>query len=112
MQPTAPYNLKYEFSSDKNYQLVYRLIVNAADSCASNVGTSKSITEGQLFSDLKAANITILQQSFLGKYPHIRIKIDVDNNKTKVSVSNDFEKWDELAKAIQGWVNDESTFCR
>ena len=112
VQPQAPYNLKYEFYSEKNYQRIYRTILNNADFCMKHVGLSKSMAEGQLFSDIKAADISIMQQSFLGKYPHIRVNIEVDKNKTKVIVSNDFESWDELAKAIQGWIINETSFCR
>jgi len=110
--PKPPYNLKYEFYSDKNYQYIYRLILNNSDSCTRQGVISKSISEGQLFNDLKAAEVTISLHAPFGKYPHIRVKIDAEEEKTKVVVTNDFETWDELAKVIQDWVTNETTFCR
>lgn len=110
--PKEPYNLKYEFTSDKNYQYVYRLILNKSDTCMKHVGLSKSISEGRLYSDIKAGDINIMQQSALGKYPHIKVKIEGIDNGSKVNVTNDFEKWDEYAKSFQSWVEDESDMCR
>lgn len=112
VQPKAPYSLKYEFSSNKNYQQIYRTVLNNVDSCTKNVGLSKSIAEGELFNDINLADISILQQSFLGKYPHIRVNIEAVKNTTKVIVTNDYEKWDGFAKAIQGWIINETTSCR
>jgi len=110
--PKPPYNLKYEFYSDKNYQYIYRLILNNADSCTKQGVVSRSIAEGQYFTDIKAADVTISLHAPFGKYPHIRVKIKTEKDKTKVIVSNDFETWDELAKVIQDWVINETTFCR
>ncbi len=110
--PKPPYDLSYQFSTEKNYQYVYRLILNTADSCSKQGFISKSIAEGQHYSDIKAGDITISLHAPFGKYPHIRVKIDTVNNKTRVSVSNDFERWDELAKVIKDWVENETKFCR
>jgi hypothetical protein len=110
--PKPPYSLNYQFSTDKNYQYVYRLILNNADSCSKQGVVSKSIAKGQHYSDIKAGDITISLHAPFGKYTHIRVKIDTVNDKTRVSVSNDFERWDELAKVIKDWVENETTFCR
>ena len=110
--PEPVYNLYYQFFTDKNYQYVYRLILNTADSCTKQGLTSKSIAEGQHYSDIKAGDITISLHAMFGKHPHIRVKIDTIDNRTRVSVSNDFERWDELSKVIKDWVLNETTFCR
>ena len=111
--PAPPYNLKYEFYSNKNYQYIYRLILNTADSCTKQGFTSKSVAEGQLFTDIKAADVTISLHAPFGKYTHIRVNIETEEkDKVKIVVSNDFETWDELAKVIQDWVINETTFCR
>jgi tRNA threonylcarbamoyladenosine modification (KEOPS) complex Pcc1 subunit len=57
--PKPPYTLKYEFYSDKNYQYIYRLVLNNADACTKQGVVSKSIAEGQMFTDIKAADVTI-----------------------------------------------------
>jgi hypothetical protein len=111
VQQEAPYSLKYEFYTETNYQQVYRTILHNADVCVQHVSMTQSIAEGHLFNEIKAADVIILQQSFLGKYPHIRIRIEVENNKTKVVVSNDFKAWDGLAKAIKAWVKEGVTNC-
>ena len=110
--PKPPYNLKYEFYSDKNYQYIYRLVLNNADSCSKQGVVSKSISEGQLFTEIKAADVTISLHAPFGKYPHIRVKIETEGERVKVVVTNDFETWDELARVIQDWVINETTFCR
>ena len=110
--PKPPYSLNYQFSTDKNYQYVYRQILNNVDSCSKQGVVSKSLAEGQHYSDIKAGDITISLHAPFGKYPHIRVKIDTENDKTRVSVTNDFEKWDEFAKVIKDWVENETTFCR
>ena len=110
--PKPPYHLKYEFYSDKNYQYIYRLVLNNADSCTKQGVVSKSITEGQLFTEIKVADVTISLHAPFGKYPHIRVKVETEGERVKVVVTNDFEKWDELAKVIQDWVINETTFCR
>ena len=110
--PKPPYTLKYEFYSDKNYQYIYRLVLNNADACTKQGVVSKSIAEGQMFTDIQAADVTISLHAPFGKYPHIQVKIESENETTKVVVTNDFETWDELAKVIQDWVINETTFCR
>ena len=110
--PKPPYNLKYEFYSDKNYQYIYRTILNNADACTKQGVVSKSISEGQLFTEIKAADVTISLHAPFGKYPHIRVKIENEGKNTKVIVTNDFETWNELAVVIQDWVTNGTTFCR
>ena len=108
----AAYNLRYEFYSDKNYQYIYRLILNTADSCTKQGFISKSFAEGQYYTDIKAADVVIALHAPFGKYPHIRVKIETENDKTKIVVTNDYEAWDELAIVIEDWVVNETTFCR
>ncbi|MDH5216988.1 MAG: hypothetical protein OEX19_04790 [Gammaproteobacteria bacterium] len=110
--PTPPYDLKYSFHTEKNYQYVYRLILNNADSCSKQGVASKMISEGQLYSDIKSGDITMSLHAPFGKYTHLRIKIETNNGKTNVAVSNEFERWDELAKVIKDWVINETSFCR
>jgi hypothetical protein len=110
--PPPPYNLEYEFYSDKNYQYIYRLILNNSDACTKQGVISKSISEGQLYTDIKKADVTISLHAPFGKYPHIRVNIESEQERTKVVVTNDFETWDELARVIQEWVTNETTFCR
>lgn len=105
------YQLQYDFTTDKSYQEVYRTIMNGVNSCVRHIGTSKSIAEGQMFNDLKAADIVIMQQSFLGKYPHINIRIDNDGVKTSIQVKNDFDAWDDFSKTIKYWVTDGLDPC-
>lgn len=107
----APYKLKYDFYSDKNYQYVYRLILNNADSCSKQGVISKRIAEGQLYTELKAGDISISLIAPFGKFTHIRVKVKAELDKTKIIVTNDFEEWDELAKAIQDWVTKETNSC-
>jgi hypothetical protein len=76
------------------------------------IGISKSIAEGQLYSEIKAADISIIQKSILGKSPHIKISIEDTGGGSKVTVTNDFKTWDEFAKSIKSWVQDESELCR
>jgi hypothetical protein len=111
-QTPPPYSLKYEFSTDKNYQQVYRLILKTADACSKQGLISKPVTDGQLYSELQAGDIKISIIAPFGKYTHIRIGIESVDSKTKVTVSNDFENWDGLAKAIQGWVTNETSLCK
>ncbi len=108
----SPYNLKYEFYTDKNYQQVYRLILKNADACSKQGLISKPITDGQLYSELKAGDIKISVLAPFGKYTHIRVGIEIVDGKTKVTVSNDFENWDGLARAIHDWVTDETSLCK
>jgi len=70
------------------------------------------ISEGQLYSDIKSGDITMSLHAPFGKYTHLRIKIETNNGKTNVAVSNEFERWDELAKVIKDWVINETSFCR
>lgn len=108
----SPYNLKYDFYSDKNYQYVYRLILDNADTCSKQGVISKQVADGQLYTELNAGDIKISLIAPFGKYTHIRVKIKNELEKTKVTVSNDFEAWDELAKVIQEWVTNETTSCK
>jgi len=110
--PKPLYNLQYEFSSDKNYQAVYRTILNNTLSCTKYDLLSKSVAEGQIYQELNAADITIFQNAVLGKYPHILVSIETEKDKTRVIVKNDFETWDELARVIQDWVIDGTTSCK
>ena len=110
--PKPPYNLKYEFYSDKNYQYIYRTILNNADACTKQGVVSRSISEGQLFTEIKAADVTISLHAPFGKYPHIRAKIENEGEKTKIVVTNDFETWDELAIVIKDWVINDTAFCK
>jgi hypothetical protein len=111
-QTPPPYSLKYEFSTDKNYQQVYRLILKNADACAKQGLISKPVTNGQLYSELKAGDIKISILAPFGKYTHIQVGIEVVDGKTNVTVSNDFEAWDGLAKAIQDWVINDTRLCK
>lgn len=109
---TPPYNLKYEFYSDKNYQYVYRLILNNADACSKQGVISKRIAEGQLYNELNSGDIAISLIAPFGKYTHIRVNVKTFLNKTKTTVKNDYEAWDELAKVIKDWVTNETTSCQ
>lgn len=112
-EPTPPpYNLKYEFSTDKNYQQVYRTILNNAEACSKQGVISKPVADGQLYSEMKAGNIKISILAPFGKYTHIRVDINKVNDKTNVTVSNDFKGWDGLAKVIQDWVTNGTTMCK
>jgi hypothetical protein len=111
-QTPPAYSLKYEFSTEKNYQQVYRLIMKNADACSKQGLISKPVTDGQLYTELKAGDIKISVLAPFGKYTHIRVGIEIVDDKTKVTVSNDFEAWDGLAKAIRDWVTDETDSCQ
>ena len=111
MPPKPPYKLHYEFYSDDNYQQVYRLILNNALTCTRQDVLTRSLAEGQYFEKLDSADITIYQDSPLGKFPHIRVSIETVAEKTKISVTNDFDTWDELAKVIEDWVIKDTTSC-
>jgi len=108
----APYNLKYEFSTDKNYQQVFRRILKNADACSKQGVISKPVADGQLYSELKAGDIKISILAPFGKYTHIRVSIESENGKTSVAVENDFEAWDGLAKVIKSWIVNDSELCK
>jgi hypothetical protein len=110
--PAPPYSLKYDFSTDTNYQQVYRTILKNADACSKQGLISKPVTDGQLYTELKAGDIKISILAPFGKYTHIRVGIELVDGQTKVTVSNDFEDWDGLARAIQDWVTNGSTLCK
>jgi hypothetical protein len=111
-QSQSPYNLKYEFYTDKNYQYAYRLVLKNADACSSQGVISKQVADGQLYNELNAGDISISLIAPFGKYTHIRVNFKVEDGKTKVTVSNDFKEWDGLAKAIQDWVTNETSLCK
>lgn len=109
---SPPYSLNYEFSTEKNYQQVYRLILKNADACSKQGVISKPVAEGQLYSDLKAGDIKISILAPFGKYTHIRVGIEFIDGTTNVSISNDYEAWDGLAKAIKRWAINGSDSCK
>jgi hypothetical protein len=110
-QPQRNYHLEYSFDTTKNYQEVYRTIMNGVNSCARSLGASTTIAEGQLFTHLSAADIVIQQQSLLGKYPHINVHIDSKGETTTVNIKNDLHSWDDFAKVIKYWITDNLQPC-
>jgi hypothetical protein len=111
-QTPQPYSLKYDFSTDKNYQQVFRTILKNADACSKQGVISKPVADGQLYSELKSGDIKISVLAPFGKFTHIRVDIDHADDATRVTVTNDFEAWDGLARAIQDWITNDSTLCK
>ena len=112
MPPKPPYQLNYAFYTPENYQQVYRVILNNAQACTKQGVISRSVAEGQYFTDIKSADVTISTHAPFGKYPHIRVSIETENNQTRVVVTNDFESWDGLARVIKDWVTRNSRACK
>ena len=105
------YTLEYEFTSSKNYQEIYSIIMNGVNKCTRSVGTSKTVAEGELLNTSSTANIVILLKSFFGKYPHINIRIEKAGENTIVKVKNDFRTWDDFTKSIKYWITDDLPPC-
>ena len=110
--PVKDHLVEYVFEVDQNYQAVYRHILSQARACVKPVFTGKMIVYGELFSDIKAADIAVALKGFFSENRHLQIKIEeAANNKTKVEVSNKFRKWNAYARAVKAWVVDKSTAC-
>ena len=110
-EPEPEYHLEYTFYSEKSYQLVYRTIMHNANLCSKQKPVSRMVTDGEFYNEIKAGDISFSVLSFTGKFTHLRVNIENDNNRTKITVVNDFVTWDGLAHAIKNWVVDDSKLC-
>lgn len=109
--------LKYEFMVDQNYQVVYRKLLKQGKACVSPGLTAQMIVQGELFNDIKAADITVVLYGIFSQHPHIQVTIEsieqdgANQDKTKVTVTNTLPRWNAYTRAIKTWVVDGSTNC-
>jgi hypothetical protein len=110
--PVEEGTLRYEFVVEQDYQVVYRKLLKQGQACVSPGLTAQMIVEGELFDDIKAADITVVLYGIFSQHPHLKVAIkSTEQDKTKVTVTNTLPRWDSYARAIKTWVVDGSTNC-
>lgn len=111
-EPVKESTLKYDFVVEQNYQAVYRKILKQGRDCIKPGLTAQMVVHGELFNDIKAADITVVLYGIFSQYPHLQINIEaIGTGKTKISVSNKLHRWNTYAKAVKTWVDGNSTRC-
>ena len=104
--------LKYDFVAEQNYQAVYRTILNQGQLCIKPGLTAQMVIQGELFNELRSADVTVVLYGIFSRYPHLKVTIEaISRDTTKVSVTNTLPRWDSYAKAIKTWVDNGSTAC-
>lgn len=105
-------DIEYTFEVDKNYQAVYRHILEQGRACTKPQFTAKMVVNGELLTDIKAADISIVLMGLFSNNHYLKIRVDaLEENKSRIQVSNKLPRWNDLARAVKGWVVDESTQC-
>lgn len=115
-QPSAPavqnQDVNYTFEVDKNYQAVYRDVLEQARTCTKPQFTAKMEVEGELFDDIKAADVSVVLVGLFSNNHYLKIRIEaIGDSKSKINVSNKLPRWNDLARAVKGWIIDGSTEC-
>jgi len=114
-QPTpsaAETNVDYTFEVDKNYQSVYRHLLEQGRACTKPQFTAKMVVNGELFEDIKAADVSVVLMGLFSNNHYLKIRVDsTGDSKSRVHVSNQLPRWNGLAMAIKGWIVDGSTNC-
>ena len=115
-QPTASEvadkNVDYTFEVNKNYQAVYRHLLEQGRACAKPQFTAKMVVNGELFEDIKAADVSVVLMGLFSNNHYLKIRVDsIGDSKSRVHVSNKLPRWNDLARAVKGWIVDGSTGC-
>lgn len=105
-------DVDYTFEVDKNYQAVYRHVLEQARACTKPQFTAKMVVNGELLEDIKAADISVTLQGLFSNNHYLKIRIDsVSDARTKIHVTNKLPRWNGLARSIKTWVVEGSTKC-
>ena len=109
---TEEKNVDYTFEVDKNYQAVYRHLLEQGRACTKPQFTAKMTVSGELFQDIKAADISVVLMGLFSNNHYLKIRVDaIGDKKSRIHVSNQLPRWNDLARAVKGWVVDGSTQC-
>ena len=106
-------DVSYVFSTSEDYQSIYRKILKQAKTCSRNSLTSRMEVRGELFSDIKSADIEMSQIGIVHKMMHMQVSVEADANTkgTKITVHNSFYRWNAFALAVRDWVLSNSSEC-
>jgi hypothetical protein len=110
--PTEEQFVEYSFNVDQNYQAVYQRILEMGRACTGAQFTAKMILQGEIYDDIKAADISVMLSGFFSASHYMTIRIDtIEQDKSRVKVSNKLPRWNNYARAVKGWVLEDSTEC-
>jgi hypothetical protein len=105
---------KLTFEIEKNYQPVYRSIIERARSCFEGAAiAAQEIVQGDLYTDLRSGNVSVAMQSIGGVNNYLTIDITaLSDNSTKVETYYAYSGQLRTAQVIEKWVRDGSNECR
>ena len=96
---------KVTFVLQKNYQMVYRIIVQNSGACS-----SPQQFKTNLFPDNKTASVTEVTHDVIGYTMDIKA---ISDEKTQVDLYSGFEVQRKfIPQRITSWVNDGETRCK
>jgi hypothetical protein len=105
---------KVAFEIDRNYQPVYRAILDRARPCyQGGMITAQMIVQGDLYHDTKSGTVTVALHGALGIDNYIAIDVKaVNDGRTRVET---FYVWDNMltaAQVVEDWANERTSDCR
>jgi len=95
--------------TDEDYQAVYRKCLTQAKNC----NWAPINIEGDIFTDVKTGNISVVNHWGLGIDYLMMIDISaVTISKTHVDIYYAVSHWRPLASAVEHWLKENSTSCK
>ena len=101
------------FEVRQNYQRVYRTVINNARRCwQTGMVTAQVVVQGDLYTDIRTAEITVALHGAVGVDTHLGIDIKaIEEDRTEIRVYYAMSGGARSAKAIERWVKDGATEC-
>lgn len=109
---------RYQFESQKNYQEVFRIVVNKMRECTQSAALfgGGTTVQGDLYTDIKKGEITLVNLTAFGSNVPMGISItSIDDTKTAVDIYYYFASmpaWKRSAEIVEEWVEKGYQKCR
>jgi reverse gyrase len=104
---------KIAFDIERNYQPVYRAILERARRCFQfGMITAQMVVQGDLYHDIKSGNVTIALHGGLGVATYVTTDIKaISDTQTRVETFVLLSGYLSTARAVEEWAHERSTEC-